>query len=122
MKRYALLPLITLALSACGGGEGGSENSTQPSALSAVEGKIENVSGSAITVNGQQFQVGSVSYRNQSIPASILAADMNVSLNTGARAAMSAKSGSDVQLDPLSPVKSPKSTPNWVLSKSAVYR
>lgn len=100
MKRYALLPLITLALSACGGGEGGSENSTQPSALSAVEGKIENVSGSAITVNGQQFQVGSVSYRNQSIPASILAADMNVSLNTGARAAMSAKSGSDVQLDP----------------------
>lgn len=101
MKRYALFPLITLALSACGGGEGGSsESNTQATALSAVEGKIEHVTNDTITVNGRQYQVGGVNYQGQTLSNDALAPEMLVAMASSQKQSRAATKGFTVELDP----------------------
>ncbi|CZF81827.1 hypothetical protein GCE9029_02853 [Grimontia celer] len=95
MKRYALFPLLSLALTACGGSGGESgETSTTPTP-SAVEGKIQNVNGSTITVNNRPYQVAQMEYAGHNLSDETLEANMMVSLKTSSRA-----TSANVQLDP----------------------
>ncbi|SKA59015.1 DUF5666 domain-containing protein [Enterovibrio nigricans] len=95
MKRYALFPLFTLALTACGGG-GDSSNTTTSSSAMSVEGKIEQVSGSTITVNTHSYDVSSLAYQGKPLDSNMLVPNMMVALHTNARANNSAS----VELDP----------------------
>ncbi|WP_232313387.1 DUF5666 domain-containing protein [Enterovibrio coralii] len=96
MKRYALFPLFTLALTACGGGSDSGNTTTSPASAMSVEGKIEQVSGSRITVNNQTYDVGTVAYQGQSLQNDMLTPNMMVALNTNGRSITSA----NVELDP----------------------
>ncbi|MGF1726527.1 DUF5666 domain-containing protein [Photobacterium nomapromontoriensis] len=79
MKRYAMLPLFSLAMVGCGGGsESSNGETTSPTTPSAVEGRIERVSGNTIYVNGYEYQVSAVSYLDGSAPASFLAGKENM--------------------------------------------
>ncbi|MDD1780751.1 DUF5666 domain-containing protein [Enterovibrio sp. ZSDZ35] len=94
MKRYALFPFLTLALTACGGGSDSS--TTSPTAAMSVEGKIEQVTGSSITVNTQSYGVASLAYQGQQLTHDMLAPNMMVALNTNTRM----NNNATVELDP----------------------
>ncbi|WP_251882169.1 hypothetical protein [Grimontia kaedaensis] len=95
MKRYAIFPLLSLAITACGGSGEESGETSAPPTPSAVEGKIQNVNGSTITVNNRPYQVAQLEYAGHNLSNEALEADMMVSLNTSSRA-----TSANVQLDP----------------------
>ncbi|ARR48984.1 hypothetical protein ETN89_00155 [Photobacterium damselae subsp. damselae] len=101
MKKLALVTIIGLILSGCGGG-GGDNGSTPkpvitPEAKPAlVEGTIDTVNDNNITVNGRSYRVAKVHYANASLAdgVSILKPQMMVQVSDVA------KSGATVFLDP----------------------
>ncbi|NGN96321.1 hypothetical protein G5S52_01215 [Grimontia sp. S25] len=95
MKRYALFPLLSLAITACGGSGGESSETSATPTPSAVEGKIQNVNGSTITVNNRPYHVAQLEYAGHSFSNEALEANMMVLLNTSSRA-----TSANVQLDP----------------------
>ncbi|MGX9456606.1 DUF5666 domain-containing protein [Photobacterium damselae subsp. damselae] len=102
MKKLALVTIIGLILSGCGGGGGSDNGSTpkpdiKPEAKPAlVEGTIDTVNGSNITVNGRSYQVASVNYANTPLAdgVSVLKPQMMVQVSDVAKA------GATVFLDP----------------------
>ncbi|ENO8808769.1 hypothetical protein ACCE85_000726 [Photobacterium damselae] len=94
MKKLALVTIIGLILSGCGGGGGSDNGSTPKPAL--VEGTIDTVNGSNITVNGRSYQVASVNYANTPLAdgVSVLKPQMMVQVSDVAKA------GATVFLDP----------------------
>ncbi|HIF9176336.1 TPA: DUF5666 domain-containing protein [Photobacterium damselae] len=102
MKKLALVTIIGLILSGCGGGGGSDNGSTpkpdiKPEAKPAlVEGTIDKVNGSNIIVNGRSYQVASVNYANTPLAdgVSVLKPQMMVQVSDVARA------GATVFLDP----------------------
>ncbi|MGR5282785.1 DUF5666 domain-containing protein [Photobacterium damselae] len=100
MKKLALVTIIGLILSGCGGGGGSDNGSTpkpdiKPEAKPAlVEGTIDTVNGS--TVNGRSYQVASVNYANTPLAdgVSVLKPQMMVQVSDVAKA------GATVFLDP----------------------
>ncbi|HIF9263248.1 TPA: DUF5666 domain-containing protein [Photobacterium damselae] len=102
MKKLALVTIIGLILSGCGGGGGSDNGSTpkpdiKPEAKPAlVEGTIDKVNGSNIIVNGRSYQVASVNYANTPLAdgVSVLKPQMMVQVSDVAKA------GATVFLDP----------------------
>ncbi|HIF9203187.1 TPA: DUF5666 domain-containing protein [Photobacterium damselae] len=102
MKKLALVTIIGLILSGCGGGGSSDNGSTpkpdiQPETKPAlVEGTIDTVNGSNITVNGRSYQVASVNYANIPLAdgVSVLKPQMMVQVSEVAKA------GATVFLDP----------------------
>ncbi|HIF9186040.1 TPA: DUF5666 domain-containing protein [Photobacterium damselae] len=102
MKKLVLVTIIGLILSGCGGGSGSDNGSTpkpdiQPETKPAlVEGTIDTVNGSNITVNGRSYQVASVNYANTPLAdgVSVLKPQMMVQVSEVAKA------GATVFLDP----------------------
>ncbi|MGR5227625.1 DUF5666 domain-containing protein [Photobacterium damselae] len=102
MKKLALVTIIGLILSGCGGGGGSDNGSTpkpdiKPEAKPAlVEGTIDKVNGSNIIVNGRSYQVASVNYANTPLAdgVSVLKPQMMVQVSD------MAKAGATVFLDP----------------------
>ncbi|HIF9356065.1 TPA: DUF5666 domain-containing protein [Photobacterium damselae] len=102
MKKLALVTIIGLILSGCGGGGGSDNGSTpkpdiKPEAKPAlVEGTIDKVNGRNITVNGRSYQVASVNYANAPLTdgVSVLEPQMMVQVSDVAKA------GATVFLDP----------------------
>ncbi|MHA6613380.1 DUF5666 domain-containing protein [Photobacterium damselae] len=102
MKKLALVTIIGLILSGCGGGGGSDNGSTpkpdiKPEAKPAlVEGTIDTVNGSNIIVNGRSYQVASVNYANTPLAdgVSVLKPQMMVQVSDVAKA------GATVFLDP----------------------
>ncbi|HIF9075925.1 TPA: DUF5666 domain-containing protein [Photobacterium damselae] len=102
MKKLALVTIIGLILSGCGGGGSSDNGSTpkpdiQPETKPAlVEGTIDTVNGSNITVNGRSYQVASVNYANTPLAdgVSVLKPQMMVQVSEVAKA------GATVFLDP----------------------
>lgn len=102
MKKLALVTIIGLILSGCGGGGSSDSGSTpkpdiKPEAKPAlVEGTIDKVNGSNIIVNGRSYQVASVNYANTPLAdgVSVLKPQMMVQVSDVARA------GATVFLDP----------------------
>ncbi|GHA55905.1 DUF5666 domain-containing protein [Photobacterium aphoticum] len=96
MKKLALVSMIGLVLTGCGGG-GSDDNGgqTQPQAK-AVMGTIESVQSNNIWVNGDRYTVSSVGYGNLNdvMAPTALAPNMMVKLVGHARA------GVEVQLEP----------------------
>ncbi|WIH22408.1 DUF5666 domain-containing protein [Photobacterium damselae] len=101
MKKLALVTIIGLILSGCGGG--GSDNGSTPkpdikpeAKPALVEGTIDKVNGSNIIVNGRSYQVASVNYANTPLAdgVSVLKPQMMVQVSDVARA------GATVFLDP----------------------
>ncbi|OEC84081.1 hypothetical protein A9D46_00595 [Photobacterium damselae subsp. damselae] len=102
MKKLALVTIIGLILSGCGGG-GGSDNGSTPkpdinpeAKPALVEGTIDKVNGSNIIVNGRSYQVASVNYANTPLAdgVSVLKPQMMVQVSDVAKA------GATVFLDP----------------------
>ncbi|MDD1796152.1 DUF5666 domain-containing protein [Enterovibrio sp. ZSDZ42] len=96
MKRYAMIPLLTLTLAACGGGSEGGDTTTSPTLPASVEGKIEQISGNTVTVNGHQYQVESVQYLGTDIAPEKLETNLMVNANTTSRA----QTGAHIELEP----------------------
>ncbi|BAX52651.1 hypothetical protein PDPUS_1_01277 [Photobacterium damselae subsp. piscicida] len=102
MKKLALVTIISLILSGCGGGGSSDSGSTpkpdiKPETKPAlVEGTIDKVNGSNIIVNGRSYQVASVNYANTPLAdgVSVLKPQMMVQVSDVARA------GATVFLDP----------------------
>ncbi|MEF1218581.1 DUF5666 domain-containing protein [Photobacterium damselae] len=101
MKKLALVTIIGLILSGCGGG--GSDNGSTPkpdinpeAKPALVEGTIDKVNGSNIIVNGRSYQVASVNYANTPLAdgVSALKPQMMVQVSDVAKA------GATVFLDP----------------------
>ncbi|MDP2515399.1 DUF5666 domain-containing protein [Photobacterium damselae subsp. piscicida] len=94
MKKLALVTIISLILSGCGGGGSSDSGSTpkpdiKPETKPAlVEGTIDKVNGSNIIVNGRSYQVASVNYANTPLAdgVSVLKPQMMVQVSDVARA------------------------------------
>ncbi|WP_283131894.1 DUF5666 domain-containing protein [Enterovibrio norvegicus] len=77
MKRYAFLSMVTFALFGCGGSDGGSDSSAQ-AAPSAIEGTIDSVSNTTVTVNGYEYQATSASFQGQTFDQDMLTLEPNM--------------------------------------------
>ncbi|SFO71623.1 DUF5666 domain-containing protein [Enterovibrio norvegicus] len=77
MKRYAFLSMVTFALFGCGGSDGGSDSSAQ-AAPSAIEGTIDSVSTTTVTVNGYTYQATSASFQGQTFDQDMLTLEPNM--------------------------------------------
>ncbi|WP_163390557.1 DUF5666 domain-containing protein [Enterovibrio norvegicus] len=77
MKRYAFLSMVTFALFGCGGSDGGSDSSAQ-AAPSAIEGTIDSVSTTTVTVNGYEYQATSASFQGQTFDQDMLTLEPNM--------------------------------------------
>lgn len=99
MKRYAMLPLFSLAMVGCGGGSSDGGETTSPSATPfAVEGTIERVTNNGVVVNGKEYPVDAVNYQGQSEPVSFLVGKENLKVRLGND--NSRRGGMHVELDP----------------------
>ncbi|WP_028022161.1 DUF5666 domain-containing protein [Enterovibrio calviensis] len=98
MKQYAMISLLTLTLTACGGSSEGDSNTntTQPVTPASVEGKIERITGSTLTINGHNYVADDVQYRDVSISSDFLEANMMVNANTISRG----QTGAHIELEP----------------------
>lgn len=98
MKRYAMLPLFSLAMVGCGGGSSDGGETTSPSTTYSVEGTIERVTETGIVVNGKEYPVDAVNYQGQSEPVSFLAGKENMMVRLGSD--NSRRGGMQVELEP----------------------
>ncbi|MCC4816061.1 hypothetical protein BCU85_12355 [Vibrio lentus] len=99
MKKLALISVVGLILTGCGGSDsnsnGSNDNNTQ--APSAVQGTIDSVSGNTIVVNGYSYQVDSANYAGEDVAIADLEKNMMVSISSIAR---SANEGTQLTLEP----------------------
>ncbi|WP_061037698.1 DUF5666 domain-containing protein [Vibrio coralliirubri] len=102
MKKLALISVVGLILTGCGGSDsnnnGSNDNNTQ--APSAVQGTIDSVSGNTIVVNGYSYQVDSANYAGEDVAIADLEKNMMVSISSNARSASAQTSGAQVGLEP----------------------
>ncbi|WP_333911963.1 DUF5666 domain-containing protein [Vibrio coralliirubri] len=102
MKKLALISVVGLILTGCGGSDsnsnGSNDNNTQ--APSAVQGTIDSVSGNTIVVNGYSYQVDSANYAGEDVAIADLEKNMMVSISSNARSASAHTSGAQVGLEP----------------------
>ncbi|MCK8070664.1 DUF5666 domain-containing protein [Vibrio sp. 1CM23M] len=99
MKKLALISVVGLILTGCGGSDsnsnGSNDNNTQ--APSAVQGTIDSVSGNTIVVNGYGYQVDSATYAGKDVDIADLEKNMMVSISSNAR---STNDGAQLTLEP----------------------
>ncbi|CDU01770.1 conserved exported hypothetical protein [Vibrio coralliirubri] len=99
MKKLALISVVGLILTGCGGSDsnsnGSNDNNTQ--APSAVQGTIDSVSGNTIVVNGYSYQVDSANYAGEDVAIADLEKNMMVSISSNAR---STNDGAQLTLEP----------------------
>ncbi|PME31972.1 hypothetical protein BCV39_05025 [Vibrio sp. 10N.286.55.E10] len=99
MKKLALISVVGLILTGCGGSDsnsnGSNDNNTQ--APSAVQGTIDSVSGNTIVVNGYSYQVDSANYAGEDVAIADLEKNMMVSISSIAR---STNEGTQLTLEP----------------------
>ncbi|MEG3696116.1 DUF5666 domain-containing protein [Vibrio coralliirubri] len=99
MKKLALISVVGLILTGCGGSDsnsnGSNDNNTQ--APSAVQGTIDSVSGNTIVVNGYSYQVDSATYAGKDVAIADLEKNMMVSISSNAR---STNDGAQLTLEP----------------------
>ncbi|WP_434355538.1 DUF5666 domain-containing protein [Parasalinivibrio latis] len=95
MKKLTYTSLLALALTGCGGSDGGSE-SKPSSSVNAAYGSISQLdeSNQRITVNGQSFAVNSIQLGNNSLSFDELENNVTVKVKTATRF------GAAVQVDP----------------------
>lgn len=102
MKKLALISVVGLILTGCGGSDsnsnGSNDNNTQ--APSAVQGTIDSVSGNTIVVNGYNYQVDSANYAGEDVAIADLEKNMMVSISSIARSASTHTGGTQVGLEP----------------------
>ncbi|MGF1686615.1 DUF5666 domain-containing protein [Photobacterium japonica] len=98
MKRYAMLPLFSLAMVGCGGGSSDGGETTSPSTAYSVEGTIERVTETGIVVNGKEYPVDAVNYQGLSESVSFLAGKENMMVRLGSD--NSRRGGMQVELEP----------------------
>ncbi|PME59721.1 hypothetical protein BCV33_06815 [Vibrio lentus] len=102
MKKLALISVVGLILTGCGGSDsnsnGSNDNNTQ--APSAVQGTIDSVSGNTIVVNGYSYQVDSANYAGEDVAIADLEKNMMVSISSIARSASTHTGGTQVGLEP----------------------
>lgn len=99
MKRYAMLPLFSLAMVGCGGGSSDGGETTSPSATPfAVENTIERVTDTGIVVNGQEYPVNTINYHGNTEPVSFLADKQNLMVRISHD--NSRRNGMHVELEP----------------------
>ncbi|MEZ8146288.1 DUF5666 domain-containing protein [Enterovibrio norvegicus] len=96
MKRYAFLSMVTFALFGCGGSDGGSDSSAQ-AAPSAIEGTIDSVSTTTVTVNGYTYQATSASFQGQTFDQDMLTLEPNMMVKVSNQ---SRATNSSVELEP----------------------
>ncbi|PMN70212.1 DUF5666 domain-containing protein [Enterovibrio norvegicus] len=96
MKRYAFLSMVTFALFGCGGSDGGSDSSAQ-AAPSAIEGTIDSVSATTVTVNGYTYQATSASFKGQTFDQDMLTLEPNMMVKVSNQ---SRATNSSVELEP----------------------
>ncbi|OEF48654.1 hypothetical protein A1OW_14890 [Enterovibrio norvegicus] len=96
MKRYAFLSMVTFALFGCGGSDGGSDSSAQ-AAPSAIEGTIDSVSTTTVTVNGYTYQAMSASFQGQTFAQDMLTLEPNMMVKVSNQ---SRATNSSVELEP----------------------
>ncbi|MGF1851877.1 DUF5666 domain-containing protein [Vibrio satsumensis] len=102
MKKLALISVVGLILTGCGGSDsnsnGSNDNNTQ--APSAIQGTIDSVSGNTIVVNGYSYQVDSATYAGEDVAIADLEKNMMVSISSNARSASAHTGGAQVGLEP----------------------
>ncbi|OBS99825.1 hypothetical protein A9261_08680 [Vibrio tasmaniensis] len=102
MKKLALISVVGLILTGCGGSDsnsnGSNDNNTQ--APSAVQGTIDSVSGNTIVVNGYSYQVDSANYAGEDVAIADLEKNIMVSISSIARSASTHTGGTQVGLEP----------------------
>ncbi|UPR54166.1 hypothetical protein ITG09_22595 [Vibrio cyclitrophicus] len=102
MKKLALISVVGLILTGCGGSDsnsnGSNDNNTQ--APSAVQGTIDSVSGNTIVVNGYSYQVDGANYAGEDVAIADLEKNMMVSISSNARSASANTGGAQVALEP----------------------
>lgn len=102
MKKLALISVVGLILTGCGGSDsnsnGSNDNNTQ--APSAVQGTIDSVTGNTIVVNGYSYQVASANYAGEDVAIADLEKNMMVSISSNTRSASAYTSGAQVGLEP----------------------
>ncbi|UPR50072.1 hypothetical protein ITG13_16450 [Vibrio cyclitrophicus] len=102
MKKLALISVVGLILTGCGGSDsnsnGSNDNNTQ--APSAIQGTIDSVSSNTIVVNGYSYQVDSANYAGEDVAIADLEKNMMVSISSNARSASAYTSGAQVSLEP----------------------
>lgn len=102
MKKLALISVVGLILTGCGGSDsnsnGSNDNNTQ--APSAIQGTIDSVSGNTIVVNGYSYEVDSANYAGEDVAIADLEKNMMVSISSNARSASAHTSGAQVGLEP----------------------
>ncbi|KII79763.1 DUF5666 domain-containing protein [Vibrio renipiscarius] len=84
MKRYAILPIFSLAMVGCGGGSDSSSGETGTAQTPPVsQGSIERVTGDTISVNGHNYSLDNltVTYQDETLPTSILSKNMMVRIS-----------------------------------------
>ena len=97
MKKLALVSMIGLVLTGCGGGGSDDNGGQQPNvAPKAVLGTIDSVDAASkqIVVNGYRYDVAGVAYGQNMLSVADLQKDMMVEVNAAA------KSGVQVQVEP----------------------
>ncbi|WP_086773950.1 DUF5666 domain-containing protein [Vibrio coralliirubri] len=102
MKKLALISVVGLILTGCGGSDsnsnGSNDNNTQ--VPSAIQGTIDSVSGNTIVVNGYSYQVDSANYAGEDVAIADLEKNMMVSISSNARSASAHTSRAQVSLEP----------------------
>ncbi|MEZ8858523.1 DUF5666 domain-containing protein [Vibrio sp. 10N.247.311.51] len=102
MKKLALISVVGLILTGCGGSDsnsnGSNDNNTQ--VPSAIQGTIDSVSGNTIVVNGYSYQVDNANYEGEDVAIADLEKNMMVSISSNARSASAHTSGAQVSLEP----------------------
>lgn len=102
MKKLALISVVGLILTGCGGSDsnsnGSNDNNTQ--APSTVQGTIDSISGNTIVVNGYSYQVDSANYAGEDVAIADLEKNMMVSISSIARSASTHTGGTQVGLEP----------------------
>lgn len=102
MKKLALISVVGLILTGCGGSDSNSNgsNDNNMQAPSAIQGTIDSVSGNTIVVNGYSYQVDSANYAGEDVAIADLEKNMMVSISSNARSASVHTNGAQVGLEP----------------------
>lgn len=82
MKKLAMITLVGLTLTACGGGSGGDQPANPTVNPTAVQGTVEKVTSTSITVNGYTYPVANVSYAGQEVQLTNVKPNMLVTVSS----------------------------------------